>query len=138
MLRSGFIAVVLAASLGLPQAAAQTTAKDVAKKTGEAWDTVKAYTVDKKKEAQDYGRKLVRDTDRQIDALEAKAAKATGEAKAAYEREIRDLKASRAQAAKKLDEMGKASGAAWNDAKNGFADAYKDLRRAVSKAASRF
>jgi hypothetical protein len=35
---------------------------------------------------------------------------------------------------KKLDEMGKATAAAWDGAKNGFADAYKDLHDAFAKA----
>ena len=132
------IAAVLAAVFGQPLVLAQTTAKDVSRKTAEAWDTVKAYTVDKKKDAVAYGQKLVRETDREIKALERKASKASGEIKAQYDSEIKDLKAKRAQTAKKLDEMGKASGAAWDSAKNGFADAYKDLHEAYDKAAAQF
>jgi hypothetical protein len=47
---------------------------------------------------------------------------------------VKELKAKRAQASKKLDEMGKASEAAWDEAKNGFADAYKDLQDSYDKA----
>lgn len=130
------IAAVLAVFLDLPLVVAQTTAKDVSKKAADAWDTVKAYTVDKKKDAVAYGKKLVRQTDGNIKALERKASKASGDTKAQYDREIMDLKAKRAQASKKLDEMGKASGAAWDSAKNGFADAYKDLHEAYNKAAA--
>jgi hypothetical protein len=113
---------------------AETTTKDVSKKTGEAWDTVKSYTADKKKDAVAYGRKLVRETDAKIDALEREAAKASGEVKAQRDRDIKELKAKRAQAAKKLDEMGKATASAWDSAKDGFADAYKDLHQAYDKA----
>ena len=113
---------------------AETTTKDVSKKTGEAWDTVKSYTADKKKDAMAYGRKLVRETDAKIDALEREAAKASGEVKAQRDRDIKELKAKRAQAAKKLDEMGKATASAWDSAKDGFADAYKDLHQAYDKA----
>ncbi|MGH8691808.1 MAG: hypothetical protein ACREUS_12365 [Burkholderiales bacterium] len=138
LLGLNIITVVLAAVLGQPPALAQTTAKDVSKKTAEAWDTLKAYTVDKKNDAVGYGRKLVRDTDRKIKELEGKAAKASGEVKAQYDREIKDLKARRAKASKKLDEMGTATGAAWDSAKDGFADAYRELHEAYDKAAAKF
>src|SRR5262245_43784853 len=114
------------------------TAQDVSKKTAEAWETVKGYTVEKKNDAVAYGQNLVRDTDAKIKELEAKAAKASGDTKALYDREIKNLKAKRAQASQKLDEMGKASGAAWDSAKNGFADAYKDLHQAFEKAVAQF
>jgi hypothetical protein len=103
----------------------------------DAWDTVKSYTVEKKDEAVSYGRKLVRETDRGIHDLERDAAKASGEIKAQRDRDIKELKAKRAQAAKKLDEMGKATASAWDSAKDGFADAYKDLHQAYDKAAKK-
>ncbi len=99
----------------------------------EAWDQVRAFTIEKKDAAFDYGKTLVRDTDAKIKELEEKAAKSTGETKAAYERSIADLKVKRAQAAAKLDDMGKATGSAWDATKQGFAEAYKDLKQAVDK-----
>lgn len=100
----------------------------------DAWDNVKSYTVEKKDEAIAYGRKLVRQTDREIKELDQKAAKASGEAKAQFQSDVKELKAKRRQASRKLDEMGKASGAAWDEARNGFADAYKDLQDSYHKA----
>lgn len=129
---------VLALTVPSPSAVAQTTARDVQKKTGEAWDTVKSYSVEKKNDAVAYGKKLVRESDSQIKGLENKAAQASGDAKARYKREITDLKTKRKNASKKLDEMGKASGAAWDNAKNGFADAYRDLHESYEKAAAQF
>ncbi len=122
----------------LTPAVAQTTGKDVSKKTGDAWDTVKAYTVEKKSDAVAYGKKLVRETDNKIKGLETKASKASGETKAKYQEEIKELKSKRAAASKKLDEMGKATGDAWDSAKDGFADAYKDLHQSFEKAAAKF
>jgi hypothetical protein len=129
---------VLALTVPSPSAVAQTTAQDVQKKTGEAWDTVKSYSVEKKNDAVAYGKKLVRESDGQIKGLENKAAQASGDAKARYKREITDLKTKRKNASKKLDEMGKASSAAWDNAKNGFADAYRDLHESYEKAAAQF
>jgi hypothetical protein len=109
-----------------------------AAQAGETWDQVKSYSVEKKQAAVDYGKNLVRETDAKIEELEAQAAKSSGEAKAAKERTIEELKEKRAQAAAKLDEMGKASGTAWDATKQGFADAYKDLSQTYSRAVDYF
>jgi len=136
---SGILAGVTALCLAQPVTAeTQTTAADVSKQTGETWNTIKAYSQDKKKEAVAYGKQLMKDTDARIAQLEAKASKASGEAKAMYEKEIKDLKVTRANAAAKLDKMEKDSGGAWNDAKQGFADAYRDLQNAYNKAVGQF
>jgi Spy/CpxP family protein refolding chaperone len=132
------LATVLTLALALPATViGQTTSTDVSKKTGEAWDAVKSYTMDKKNEAVAQGKQLVKETDDKIKQLEGKASKASGEAKVQYDKEIKDLKAKRAQAARKLDEMSKASAASWDSAKQGFADAYKDLHQSYDKAAAR-
>ena len=138
-LGAAIFATVLAVLVSYPVLTlGQTTAKDVSKKTGEAWDTVKAYSVEKKNDAVAYGKKLVRESDDKIKKLEAKSAKASGETKAKYDETIKDLKVKREQTARKLDEMSKASGSAWDSAKNGFADAYKDLHESFEKAAAKF
>ena len=132
------LATVLTLALALPATViGQPTSTDVSKKTGEAWDAVKSYTMDKKNEAVAQGKQLVKETDDKIKQLEGKASKASGEAKVQYDKEIKDLKAKRAQAARKLDEMSKASAASWDSAKQGFADAYKDLHQSYDKAAAR-
>ena len=100
----------------------------------DTWEDVKSYTVEKKDDAVAYGKKLVRQTDREIKDLDRKASKASDEAKAQFQSDMKELKAKRKQAAKKLDEMSKASSGAWDDAKNGFADAYKDLHDSYDKA----
>jgi hypothetical protein len=118
-------------------ALAGTASEDVSKKTSDAWKTVKSYTVEKvekRNEALAYGRKLVRQTDREIKELDRKAAKASGEAKTQFQSDLQELKAKRKQAARKLDEMGKATSAAWDEAKDGFADAWQDLQGAYEKA----
>jgi hypothetical protein len=125
---------VLVALLAPGMALAGTTTEDVSKKTSDAWKTVKSYTVEKKNEALAYGRKLVRQTDREIKELDRKASQASGEAKTQFQSDMKELKAKRKQASQKLDEMGKATSAAWDDAKDGFADAWKDLQGTYEKA----
>jgi len=131
-----FIVAVLATVLS-QLAVAQTTSKDVAKQTGEAADTLKSYSVEKKKEAVAYGKKLLSAADRDIKKLERAAAKASGDTKAQLQEEVKGLKADRAAVSKKLDEMGKASGEAWDGTKNAFADAYSDLKDGVEKTAKK-
>ena len=99
-----------------------------------SWDTVKSYTVEKKDEAVAYGKKLVRQTDREIKELDRKASKASDEAKVQFQGDMRELKVKRKQASQKLDEMGKATAGAWDEAKDGFADAYKDLQDSYQRA----
>jgi hypothetical protein len=132
------VAVVFAVFLNLTVAYAQTTGADVSKKVGEAWDAIKAYGSDKQKEAVAHGKQLMKDADAKIAQLEEKSAKASGDAKAQYEKEIKALKASRDKASAKLGEMEKSSASAWDDTKKGFADAYQDLHQAYGKAVAQF
>ena len=57
---------------------------------------------------------------------------------AALKKMITDLKAKRAKASGKLDDLGKASKASWDQAKKGFIDAYRDLATAYNRAAGEF
>jgi len=132
VLRAGILTALLAAVPAM--VIAETTSQDVSKKTDDAWKTVKSYTVEKKDEAVAYGRKLVRQTDREIKQLDKKASKASDEAKAQFQSDVKELKAKRSEASRKLDEMGKATSAAWDEAKDGFADAWKDLQGSYEKA----
>lgn len=118
--------------------AAEQTAGSEATQGDENWNTIKSYSQDKKSEAVAYGKKLMQETDAKIEQLDAKASQVSGEAKLQYEKEMRELKVMRANTAAKLDKMAKESGAAWNDTKQGFADAYKELQHAYRKAVKRF
>lgn len=131
------MAIALGIILSQPLAAvAQTSTKDVTQKTGEAVDAIKAYSVDKKNDAVAYAKKLVRDFDAKIKELEAQASRVTGDAKTKLQRELKELKVMRDKAAKKVDELSKASAESWESVKGGFADAYTDLQKAYEKAAA--
>jgi hypothetical protein len=134
MMRAAVLGVLLACAVGLFTTAPVLAASQV----GEAWDQVKSFTVEKKQAAVEFGKNLVHETDEKIKDLEGKAAKSSGETKATQERSIKELKAKRAEAATKLDEMGKASGSVWDATKQGFADAYKDLSESFNRAVDHF
>lgn len=114
------------------------TGKDVKEKAAETVDAIKDYSVEKKNEAVRYARKLSRKADADLKELEAKTAKATGEAKAKSQQQLGELKERRAAASKKLGELGKATASSWDTAKQGFVDAFKDLRDSLDKAAEEF
>lgn len=116
----------------------ETTSEDLAKETKEAFEAFKAYMIDKKNDALAHGKVLLDKTDAEIDKLQAEADEASGDAKVAYEEEIENLKAKRAVAAKKLDELGDASADSWDDAKAGFTEAYKALYDAYKEAVANF
>ncbi len=129
------IALLTASALSVP---AQTTSKDVSQKASETGEAIKDYTIEKKNEAVAHAKKLTADLDAKIKELEAEASKQTGEAKAKAQAQLRDLKAKRAVASKKASDLGKATKASWDRAKEGFADAYRDLATAYEKAAAEF
>jgi hypothetical protein len=130
--------LVIALSLFLLQA---TTA--VAQTSTSTTDSIKNYSVEKKNEAAAQSKKLVTDFDVKIKELETQVSKDTSAAGADAKRqgkelkELADLKAARAQAAKTADEMGKASKESWDGAKQAFTDSYKDLQKAYDAAVAK-
>ena len=132
------VALVPIVLLAAAPLSAQTTSKDVGQKASETGEAIRDYTVEKKNEAVAQAKKLTADLDAKIKELEAQASKQTGEAKAKAEAQLRDLKAKRAAASRKASDLGKATKASWERAKEGFADAYRDLATAYEKAAAEF
>jgi uncharacterized coiled-coil protein SlyX len=130
------VAVLLAAT-PFP-APAQTSAQDVSKKAAETGEAIRDYTMERKDEAVTHAKKLASDLDARIRELEARASKQTGEAKARLQEQIKDLKAKRDVASRRLNELTRASKASWERAKEGFADAYRDLAQAYDRAAAEF
>jgi hypothetical protein len=112
----------------------KTTSTDVSKKAHDAWETLKAYVSDQKHTAVEHGKELLKEADKQIEEMEKKAAKASGDTKVKYQKSIEKMKKMRSNAAKKLDEMEKSSADTWESTKHGFAEAYKNLHEAYKEA----
>jgi hypothetical protein len=127
---------VLATSAALVPA--QTTSQDVSQKASDTGQAIKDYTVEKKDEAVAHAKKITADLEAKIKALEAQASKQTGEIKAKSQAQIKTLKAKRAKAAQKVTELSRATRASWDKAKEGFADAYRDLAAAYDRAVAEF
>jgi glutamate-1-semialdehyde aminotransferase len=131
------LTIGLLAASALP-AAAQTTSQDVKQKASETGQAIRDYTVEKKDEAVAHAKKATADLEAKIKELEAQAAQQTGELKARSQAQIKDLRAKRTKASQKATELGRATKASWERAKEGFADAYRDLASAYDKAAAEF
>ena len=116
----------------------RTTAGEVGQKASETGQAIRDYTVEKKDEAVAHAKQVTADLEAKIKDLEAQAAKQTGELKAKSQAQIKDLKAKRAKASQKAADLGRATKASWEKAKEGFADAYRDLASAYDKAAAEF
>ncbi len=129
------IAVLATSAVLVP---AQTTSKDVSKKASETGQAIKDYTVERKDEAVAHAKKVPADLEAKIKELEAQASKQTGEIKAKSQAQIRDLKGKRTKASQKVTELSRATKASWEKAKEGFADAYRDLASAYDRAAAEF
>jgi Skp family chaperone for outer membrane proteins len=113
---------------------AAQTATDVEKKAAESWESFQGYGHTKKADAVASGKKLLSDMDTKIKQLEAKASKTSGDTKAAYEKEIKTLKAKRNETAKNLAAMEKSSASSWDSSKQDFANSYKDLHQSYNNA----
>ena len=129
------IAVLATSAVLVP---AQTASKDVSQKASETGQAIKDYTVEKKDEAVAHAKKITADLEARIKELEAQASKQTGEIKAKSQAQIKDLKAKRTKASQKVTELSRATKASWEKAKEGFADAYRDLASAYDRAAAEF
>jgi hypothetical protein len=103
-------------------------------------DSIKSYSVEKKNEAVAYSKKLVKDFDVKIKDLETQISKDTTAAGADAKRqmkELTDLKAARAQAAKSADAMSKATAESWASAQKAFHDSYRDLQKSYDAAVAK-
>jgi hypothetical protein len=127
------LALVLCAALISAGPIAAQTSTGTADKSGRTADKMASYSVEKKKEAVSYGKKMMSDFDKQMKTLESQVSRDTSAAKADAQRQVKDLKAQRAETGKKLDELGRASAQSWDSTKHGFANAYKDLQQSYDK-----
>jgi hypothetical protein len=129
---------MLGAALCVIAAALPAAAQTSTQTSGDTTDKMKSYSVEKKNEAVAYGKKMMSDMDVKIKELEAQMSRDVSAAKADAQRGMKEMKEKRAETAKKLDELGKASAQSWDATKQGFSDAYKDLQKSYDKAVASF
>lgn len=137
MIRRAWIKI-LGVALCVIAAAGPAAAQTSTQTSGDTTDKMKSYSVEKKNEAVAHGKKLMSDMDVKIKELEAQMSRDMSAAKADAQRGMKEMKEKRAETAKKLDELGKASAQSWDATKQGFSDAYKDLQKSYDKAVASF
>jgi predicted nucleic acid-binding Zn-ribbon protein len=128
---------VKALAIGLG-ALLMAAAPAVAQTSGGTADKSSGYTYEKKNEAMTHGKKLMSDFDVKMKELEAQISRDASATKADAQRQMKELKAKRAETSKQLDELGHASAQSWDSMKKSFANAYKDLQHSYDKAAASF
>lgn len=74
----------------------------------------------------------------QIDLLEAKAENAGADMKVKRAKQLHELRAKQRAASEKMKELGKASGAAWEQVKTTADKIWDDLKTGVADAQSKF
>jgi hypothetical protein len=137
MIRRAWIKILGVALCGIA-AASPAVAQTSTQTSSDTTDKMKSYSVEKKNEAVAYGKKMMSDMDVKIKELEAQMSRDASAAKADAQRGMKEMKEKRAETAKKLDELGKASAQSWDATKQGFSDAYKDLQKSYDKAVASF
>jgi Spy/CpxP family protein refolding chaperone len=110
----------------------------VAQTSGSTTDKSSGYTYEKKNEAMAHGKKLMSDFDVKMKELEAQISRDASATKADAQRQMRELKAKRAETGKQFDELGHASAQSWDNMKKSFANAYRDMQQSYDKAAASF
>ena len=118
------------------------TSMDVKKEVKEAVETAKSYTQQQKEE---YLRQIdakIKEFDREMQELLAKAQSGATdlkeEGKAQFDQSMEELRNKKEAATKKLNEINSASGEAWKDIKSGMESAMDELSKAFDRARSHF
>ena len=141
MTRTISLFLVMGFIISLPFIAPVTghsTSENLHKETQEAWEAFKSDMADQLHKAVAHGKDLLEKTDAEIDKLEDKASRASGETRSRYNEEVKKLGQKRAKAAEKLDDLENATADRWDATKEGFVNAYRDLYDAYREALEKF
>ncbi|QDT40737.1 hypothetical protein Pan241w_07950 [Gimesia alba] len=113
----------------------KVTSEDVKKEIGEAVDTTKEFTKEKRDEyARQINQKLD-DLNKKIAELEAKGDKLKEDAKTKWNERLKNLKQNRDQMSQQLEEFNKSSADAWDGLKRDLDIAWTNLKQAYDKTA---
>ncbi len=116
----------------------QVTGEDVKQKMGEAVETAKDFTLQKRDEYQKQINQKLADLDVKIAELETKGADLKDDAKVKWNEKLEDLKMKRGKVAEKLEEFSKSSADAWEGLKKDMDSAWENLKQAYDNTAEDF
>jgi chromosome segregation ATPase len=116
----------------------KVTAEDVRSDTEKALDTATKAATQAKEEFERRLTSRLADMDAEIANLHEKGLALKDEAKARWNDKMADLKAKHEAARKKLDELGRSTGEAWERLEKGAQSAWDDLQKAFAEASDEF
>ncbi|QDV48864.1 sll1863 family stress response protein [Gimesia fumaroli] len=112
----------------------KVTGDDVKKEVGEAIDTAKDFTAQKKDEYAKQINKKLADLNVKIEEMQAKGAKLKDDAKAKWDEKMKDLEAKRAELNEKLEQVKDSSADAWAGLKKDIESAWDNLKKSFDDA----
>lgn len=113
----------------------QVTGDDVKQKVGEAMDSAKEFTKQKRDEYAKQIDQQLKDLDGKIAELETKGAKLKDDAKVKWNEQLEDLKSKRGKVSEKVKEFNESSAEAWEGLKKDLDIAWGNLKEAYDKTA---
>ena len=117
---------------------AMAGADKVKQKAGETVEASKEFAAETKKEYEEALQKEFNDLSADIKELRLSAKAKGQEAKAEVKDQLGELEKKREEVAAKMKKLGKSTGKAWTNMKEGVESAWNDLKAAYSKAAKSF
>lgn len=111
------------------------TGEDVKKEVGEAVDTAKDFTMQKRDEYAKQINQKLKGLDVKIAELEAKGANLKDDAKKKWNEKLDDLKMKRGKVAEKVDQFSKSSADAWEGLKKDMDSAWENLKKSYDNTA---
>jgi small-conductance mechanosensitive channel len=136
------IVAIASVSSAAQQSAQKPTAKEIKKKTAEAADAIKNYSVDQRDEALKKAKAVLDDLDTRIDGLESrlneKWDRMDQSARKKATATLAGLRKQRNGISQWYGELKRSSGNAWEDVKKGFLKSYQELRDTFDKVRSEF
>lgn len=126
-LRSGVLALIAALAMLSPQAASAEEG---------AWQKLKSFAHDQKKEAIAEGRKVIAETNSKVSELKKDAKHSSAETRVAHKKNMQELAAKKNAAKAQLSKLQKASAQSWDSTKEGVSNAYRELHLAYEKASA--
>jgi len=145
MLRSSWLlsAAALMSCAGCAEQLAEhtvrkVTAEDVRRDTQKAVDTATQAATQAAEDVEKRLKSSLADMDAEIAKLREKGLALRDEARTRWNEKMANLKAKQEAARKKVDELGKSTGDAWEQVEKGAQSAWDDLQKAFQEASKEF
>ena len=125
-------------ALGPDRPSGDTSIEDVKRQIGESVRTLNEYGGAQRDEAYRKAQELSEDMNRRIDEMRARADELQGDAARQWQEAARDMERHRQRLDERLEAFRRDSGNAWDQMRDGFVGAYRELGDAFVRARRSF